>query len=556
MRRHTMTRRMRDERGSAMITALIATILMLGLGLALLAIVDTQADQSAQERTRDRGFNLSESVLTSEAFVLGRSWPAAVPAPNPSCGAAGAGFDDEIRAITPATSPAAARLRNNLDASYTDAAYNGATWQVNICDDVDGSTVWDDSLLNNKTWDANVMPDGTTGNNKVWVRAQSTVENRTRVVAGLVQVRRTSAVDPKFGLVSGSLQEDLGSATSTITNAPVLNGLTNGLLNTNPPVAEDLPTYPVPASGVTGLRCGLLDQAGEVRTCVAGALTAAAAIPLIDTLVTGNRFQQYPSTSSSNASTIGQLRTQAKTAPGVYRPTAPGDSSVTAAPSCGITTPSNQDAVVFIEKVGDGDQYCVLDVSTSVRYKALVVGSGRVIIRGNGSITPYATTTTNRFTGVIYALNLQTADQTLSTPSRPLVRIEKGARVRGAVHADGKNAQVALIAPDFDTGALVTGLLCPGLSCALAPTLNGLFGTLGVSGTVDALINGQCLVPVICVPKLPPLAGGATAVLSGITAQLAGYGSAIRSDVGVIKALQVYGASGVVSGTFRDLQAR
>jgi Tfp pilus assembly protein PilX len=549
-----MTRRMREERGSAMITALIATILMLGLGLALLAIVDTQADQSAQERTRDRGFNLAESVLTSEAFVLGRSWPATAPvapAANPDCGADGAGFDDTIRQST-GTTAATVRLRNNLDASYTDAAYDGAKWQVNICDDVDSTTVWNDTLLTTKkTWDQN-------GNNKVWVRSQATVEGKTRAVAGLVEVRKTSAVDPKFGLVSGRLQEDLGSATSTITNAQVLGGLTNGLLNTNPPVAADLPTYPVPASGVTGLRCGLLDQAGEVRTCVAGALTALAAIPLIDTLVTGQRFQQYPSTSSSNASTIGQLRTQAKSAPGAYLPTAPGNSSVSAAPSCGITTPSDPDAVVFIEKVGDGDQYCVLDVSTSVRYKALVIGSGRVIIRGNGSITPYSTTTTNRFTGVIYALNLQTADQTLSTPSRPLVRIEKGARVRGAVHADGKNAQVGLIATDFDTAALVNTLLgCPS-DCLLADALNGLFGTLGVSGTVDALINGQCLLSAlgICTLFLPPLAGGATAVLSGITAQLADYGSAIRSDVDVIKALQVYGASGVVSGTFRDLQAR
>jgi len=555
-----MTRRIRDERGSAMITALIATILMLGLGLALLAIVDTQADQSAQERTRDRGFNLSESVLTSEAFVLGRSWPNTAPTPNPSCGAAGAGFDDGIRAITPATSAAAARLRNNLDASYTDAAYNGATWQVNICDDVDGSTVWDDSLLNNKTWDANVMPDGTTGNNKVWVRARSTVENRTRVVVGLVQVRQSSAVDSSFGLVSGSLVEDLSATTRTITSAPVLDGLTTRLLDDSPPVAADLPTYPVPNSGVTGLRCGMLDQLGQAKTCIPGSIAALSdTIPIIDNLVNGGKLTQYPSTSSSNASTIGQLRTQSKTLPGVYMPTAPGSGSAAGAPACGIPASAGADSVVFIEKVGTGNQYCVVDVSTSKRYKALVIGSGRVIIRGNNSITPYSTATTNRFTGVIYALNLQTADQTSNTPLTPLVRIDEGARVRGAVHADGKNAQVALIAPDFDTAALVNGLLCPGLSCVLAPTLNGLFGTLGVSGTVNALINGQCLelsLLGICLVQLPPVAGGATAVLAGISGQIANYGSAIRSEVDVINALKVYGASGVVSGTFRDLQAR
>ena len=550
MRRHTMTRRMREERGSAMITALIATILMLGLGLALLSIVDTQADQSAQERTRDRGFNLSESVLTSQAFVLGRSWPSTPPLPNPSCGVDGAGFDDTIRQST-GTTAAAARLRANLDASYTDAAYDGAKWLVNICDD-DGTTVWNDTLLNQKTWDSN-------SNKKVWVRAQATVAGKTRAVAGLVQVRQSSAVDSSFGLVSGSLVEDLSATTRTITNAPVLNGLTTRLLNDSPPVAADLPTYPVPSSGVTGLRCGLLDQLGQAKTCIPGSIAALSdTIPIIDDLVNGGKITQFPSTSSSNASTIGQLRTQSKTPPGVYMSTALGSGSAAGAPSCGITTPSNPETVVFIEKVGNGNQYCVVDVSTSRRYKALVIGSGRVIIRGNNTITPYSTETTNRFTGVVYALNLQTADQTSNTPLTPLVRIDQGARVRGAVHADGKNAQVALIAPDFDTGALVTGLLCPGLSCALAPTLNGLFGTLGVSGTVNALINGQCLETVlgICTVSLPPLAGGVAAVIAGIGGQIANYGSAIRSDVDVIKALQVYGASGVVSGTFRDLQAR
>ena len=163
----------------------------------------------------------------------------------------------------------------------------------------------------------------------------------------------------------------------------------------------------------------------------------------------------------------------------------------------------------------------------------------------------------NLFTGVIYALNLQTADQTLASPVKPLIRVDGGARVRGAVHADGKNATIALVAPDFNTAALVNGLLCPGALCALAPTLNGLLGTLGVSGTVNALINGTCLVslPLLgCTVSLPGL--GLNTVVGGITAQMTTYGSAIRSDVATINALTVHGASGVVPGSFRDLQPR
>jgi hypothetical protein len=233
--------------------------------------------------------------------------------------------------------------------------------------------------------------------------------------------------------------------------------------------------------------------------------------------------------------------------------TAPGASTVAAAPSCAISGASSN-SVVFIEQVGAGDDYCVVDVSTSRTYKALVIGSGRVIIRGNNSIATYAAGGANNlFTGVVYALNLQTADHSSSTPLRELVRIERGARVRGAVHADGKNATVGMIPPDFSTNALVDALLCPGALCALTAVIKA----LPLSGLVDALVNGYCLVPNIlggCLVSLPGL--GVTAVVNGITSQLTTYGSAIHSDVGIVDALTVYGASGVVAGTFRDLQAR
>ncbi len=260
-----------------------------------------------------------------------------------------------------------------------------------------------------------------------------------------------------------------------------------------------------------------------------------------------------------STSSSGQLRAQAQASPGVYKATTPGSSSVTTAPSCAISG-ATTDSVVFIEKVGDGDQYCYVDVSSSVTYKALVIGSGRVIIRGNNAITSYATTTTNRFTGVVYALNGQTSNLAATSPIRELVRIEKGARVRGAVHADGKNATVGIVPPDFDTSSLVSAVLCPGALCALAPTLNGLLGTLGVSGTVNALINGTCLVslPLLgCTVSLPGQGvTGITKIVNNVTSQLTNYGSAIRSDVLLVKELKVYGVSGITPGTFRDLNLK
>ena len=152
---------------------------------------------------------------------------------------------------------------------------------------------------------------------------------------------------------------------------------------------------------------------------------------------------------------------------------------------------------------------------------------------------------------MIYALNLQTTDHSASTPTREVIRIEKGARVKGATHADGKNATIGLVAPEFDTDALVNALIpCSDLlTCALRTTLKA----LGISALVNELTSGSCLLRVLtCVVPGPSV----SSVLASLTTQLSGYGSAIRSDVATIEALTVYGASGVTPGTFRDLQSR
>ena len=546
-----------DERGAALITALLCTMIMLALGMALLSIVDTQASESATERTRDKAFNLSESVLNSQAFVLGRNWPTSnlsARAGNNPCSVTAAGFGWTVGGGASADSDTE-RLRPNINASYTDDWYAGASWQANVCDDFTGSTVWTDTVYNNVGYDANA-------NNKLWVRAESTVGGVTRALVGLVDVRSTAALKSRYGLVAGNVAEDVSQSVSTITNATVLSGVSEALLGTSPPVAED-PLFPPvggkPQSGVTGLRCGLLENVTQVKTCVTGAIGALSQVPAINTLVTGGKYEQYPTTQSTSAASIGQLRAQAKTAPGVYKATTSGSNSVTGAPSCAISG-ATTDSVVFIEKIGTGDQYCYVDVSTSVRYKALVIGSGRVIIRGNNTTAAYnAAGASNLFTGVVYALNEQTTNLSATSPIRELVRIERGARVRGAVHADGKNATVAVIPPDFDTATVVSAVLCPAL-CALAPTVNGLLGSLGVNGTINALINGTCLVslPLLgCTVSLPGQGvTGITKIVNNITSQLTTYGSAIRSDVGVIGNLKVYGASGISPGTFRDLTLR
>ncbi len=585
-----MIRRLKSgEDGSAMITALLATIMLLALGMALLSIVDTQADQSAQERTRDRAFNVSETVLNSEAFVLGRNWPTTAPAGDPTCSAAGAGFDDPI-GIAAGSTPASERLRRNLTESYnpaTDPAYAGATWQVNICDDDDpdgsgplpGPTVWNDSMLGHKAWDSeNNGPGKPKGNGRVWVRAQATVAGKTRVLAGLVRVTKSPVVDSRYALVAGGISDDLGASLNTITNQGVLGQVVTDLFGSTKTVEVD-PTAGAPTpNGITGLRCGAADIIGGGSPCVSGTLGAAAAVPVVASLVTGDKIENFPRTTSTPNRTIEQLRNQARTS-GTYTAVSAGTAPITSsnplnltdtAPAsvtaCTITGAPDQNTVAFVEQVGNtgaenavggrGDQYCAIDVTVAKRYKAIVVASGRVVIRGDNTTTASTDTARNNFTGVVYGLNLQRLDVDKGgrglgdVTAREVVRIDRGAHIQGAVHADGRSARVGSYPPPLtiNTNTLVDALIpCVivlGLPvCILRDTIKAL--TTGLTGIVDSLLNNG-----VSVTNL------ANALLTQVRPQRASYGPAITANVAAINALTTYGPSAVVPGTFRDLQAR
>ncbi len=546
-----LTRRVRnDERGSALITALAVTTILLALGLALLAIVDTQTTASATERTRDRGFNLAESELNTEAFVIGRNWPGSAPLPapaDPKCSAIGNGFQDTLGS-TVNMGAATARLRKTINASYTDAAYSGATWQVNLCDDTLGAAVWNASVLNNVTYDANA-------NKQMWVVAQSALSGKKRSLVGLVQVRENQVIPSKYGLVAGGLTDDLGGTLDTL-NTNALNGVLGGLLGTTPAVAAD-PAAPAPASGVTAVRCGATDVSVlPLSTCLAGTIGGLSTLPVVTNVLTGGNLVKYPTVTTATPSNTDQLKTQA-IASGSYFPSVAGATTPAAAPACAITTPSPSTNVVYIGQVGTtgtpgtvngpGDQWCYINVSTAVQYKALVVASGRVIIRGNGTLTNIsspanASTELNKnvFNGVVYALNQQrlpVADggQELgdsASPGREVVRIENGAHVKGGVYADGTGAKVGIYPPlSISQTALCNTLPVlerPG--CLLVGTVGGLVGLLGLGPLVDG-------------------------ILAQLNPQQASYGSAIVSDVSKIQSLKAYGASGVTPGTFRDLAA-
>jgi hypothetical protein len=494
-----LTRLRHEDSGSVLVTAILVIAVMLGLGLALLSLNDVQAQQSSVERKRDQAFNLAESVLTSEANALSHAWPSsAVVAPSgagptgvaASC--ASAGFGAVIGAAPPAGS-ATARIQPNLSASYTDTGYAGATWQVNVCDDTvlapGVAPVWSDTVLTpgNLNYDAN-------DNKRLWVRAQSTVGGLTHAVVGLVDIGSSSPLPTNFALVNGSMSVSLGTVQGGAPSASLLTGLTNLLLGTSNPLIV----------GRIGIRCGIYDV-NLIVNCLGGNGLAGAAGLLGGTSVS-NQYNQFPAETAVSPDTIAQFRSQA-IASGTYVATNAGKTSATDAALNTCTAPAglSSSKIWFIEQVGNGDQYCKISANISPAPAMIVVGRGRVVIRGNGGSPPTAPLT---LTSVVYGLNLQRPNPDSIAAPVEIVRIDQNARVVGAVLVDGKSGRAGMY-PTVDCGLLSLG-------CVLS--------ALGLAQLLGLQIGQQ--------------------------------GPLITYDPATVAKIRVYTTSGIVPGTFRDLQAR
>lgn len=496
-----MRARVREEAGWVLVTALLLMTAMLGVGLALLSVVDTQSKASVTERQGDAAFNLAEGVLNSAAFLMSRNWPAAA-SQTPAGTTAACGSQSYSGTLASSgTSNVAGQIQNLVNTTFTSGDYSsGATWKVNVCDDTGGTSSWNDSLLTAPAYDFN-GPNATTGVRRVWVRAQSTVKGHSRAVVALVQVNSNGALPAKYGVLAGGFSTDLTATTGALTSG-VAAGLVQSLTGSDQLVKPDPAD---PGSGKIGVRCGVLSG------CVTGAFTGIGTS--LDTFLLGNDFVQYGSPTAASDDVVAQLRKQAQASGTYYASVASGANCLPA---------SSAGKVVFIEQVGNGNQNCVITTSGSAT--ALIVGSGGIAISGNSTL----------FTGVIYALNKQRL--TLGdTGTREVVSISGGAKVKGAVYIDGASGKLGIYPPSLNLSNLCSTLLPGILNAVLCTTLNA----LGVTGLLDGLVSRV----------------GLGAVVTALLPQLSSYGPAVQDDKATVAALTSYGTSGTIAGTFRQVPA-
>ncbi|MDT5011616.1 MAG: hypothetical protein QOH57_3233, partial [Mycobacterium sp.] len=168
--------RVTDDRGWALITAILLMTIMLGTVLSLATYIDGQTRQGAATRKRETAFNLTEAALNAQIFALSQDWPGtgSTATPYPAC----------TQASTGARCPNASAL----SALIASPDATGATWQTVIRDDgVNGSPNFysDATTLTQPAYDAN-------GDGKVWIRATSTTRGKTRTMVTLVRVEEQS----------------------------------------------------------------------------------------------------------------------------------------------------------------------------------------------------------------------------------------------------------------------------------------------------------------------------------------------------------------------------
>ena len=499
-----MQRFRRDEEGSVLVTALLLMLVMIPFGLAILDIVDRQASASQRDRQRDATFNLAEGTVSSLGLQLYANWPRSVnesPSGQPgACSARAVSFT----LGTTSANPTAARLATVLLPSFTSSDVTGSTVTVTLCDD-DGttSTTWSSALLNNASYDVNKN-----GALWAWVRVR-TPAGRERTVAGKIDATKRGALPTNYGLVSGRFDVGIGDAVNQLTSSQAL-ALVNQLTSGGHKVIA-----PDPSTANTdriGIRCGVL------QGCLGGLMAGLGETALNGTVV-GSQTYQYGSNTTATPQSIAQFRSQAKSS-GTYDDLVTGGSSPATAPACEIPSGAGSDTVVFLEQVGTGDQWCSINTNSEVgsataapKWRMLVIGSGRVVLKANGTNAVYGSDA-KRLKTVVYALNLQTAST--DTTVKEIVRLQDGATVRGALLADGKYAKIGVY-----------------------PTQQNPLASLVCTPAV----------PLLGIPAICPI----DTLLSTLNGLLSTYGPAVITDVTTLKSNEVYDASSLVPGSFVDL---
>lgn len=186
-------RHARSEDGIALVVAIMLLAMMLTLALGTMTFVDAQSKRTGQQRQRETSFNIAEAALNAQITQISHHWSGAN-------GQSGGGTSPTLGYL-PCPGGAFCPSTTELTALVPGADSNtGVTWRTNVYDNTGSlANYYTDSLVGNQCGcDAN-------GDGKIWVRAQATVRNKTRVVVSLVQQQMQAESVPHAAILAGGL---------------------------------------------------------------------------------------------------------------------------------------------------------------------------------------------------------------------------------------------------------------------------------------------------------------------------------------------------------------
>ena len=197
-----MRARLASERGSALVVAVMVTVLMLALGLAAYGYVDSESRQASLERKRESGFNQADGLIAAQTYVLSRAWPAATTSAYPTCTWNGSTMTASGATTDTSKCPNPAAMSNTWNSKDYAA---DSSWITTVRDNSGTSQIhWETNAgMAQPSWDSN-------GDNQVWLYAKSTVRGRSRVLVERVQAEPARVVFPKNLLTAGSFHVTTG----------------------------------------------------------------------------------------------------------------------------------------------------------------------------------------------------------------------------------------------------------------------------------------------------------------------------------------------------------
>jgi Tfp pilus assembly protein PilX len=199
-----MSKRISDERGFAVASAIMVLTIMIALGLATAAMVDNQSKLSGKQRVKETSFNVGEAVLNTQAIQLSETWPG-----SKSAGTGGPYPSQCVRGDANANCPDSPTIA----AGFSGTDFSASTgWTVTVRDNIGSAAqYYSRAALDSTscpsatgsmtpcTWDSNA--DG-----QMWVRAQSTVGAETRTVVALVKLDLVREGFPQNTITSGKFR--------------------------------------------------------------------------------------------------------------------------------------------------------------------------------------------------------------------------------------------------------------------------------------------------------------------------------------------------------------